>query len=929
MKKSVLLIGLIVLFTIINFELIAQNKKSKNIAKKNASLYGIGEANERVAYEIKRLHDPSTGKIPDNIRTKELQFAATLPHIEDGSRSISWISRGPNNQGGRTRAIALDITNENIILTASVTGGIFRSTNGGTTYTQCLTPAQLKSATCLAQDTRSGKTNIWYCGTGEFYGINSMGSFSNLASGNGIYRSIDNGVSWSLIPSTVSNTPTTHLTPGNFDVVWDVVSDHNQPTQDVILAAVYGGIYRSADGGSTWTAVLGLDSTGGYPEYVDVKQTPSGIFYAALSSTCTDKGIWRSIDGITWTNITPAGFPTNYDRIELAYAPSDETKIYMIANTPGTGSNNHQLWHYQYISGTGSGSGGTWQNRTAQLPDEHCTGFYTFDFAYYSSQSGYDMCISVHPTDPNFVLLGGTNIYRSTDGFTSDTYKWIGGYQCDTAKPSNYVWVNHHPDQHQMLFKLSDPKVVYSANDGGIHKTIDITADIPLWQNISGNNRSTQFYTVAIEPGTTSSDVIVGGLQDNGTLFTNSMDAAKPWNHVFYGDGAYCAITHNLNNYYLSWQGGKTFKFTILSNGIVSGLSRIDPTGGSGYQFINPFILDPIDDNVMYLCAGRNMWRNDSLEAIPITGNEYNTISQGWKKLNNSSTGFGVNAPQISCATMSAANNQLLYYGTDRTQIYAIDTARSNTCPKRSITSSSMPANANVSSISADPKNANDVLCSFSNYGIQSIFHSTDAGLNWVNVAGNLEENPDGSGNGPSVNWIHIYHDDDTLFYLAGTSTGLYSTPTLQGSATVWTQESPSLIGNVSVDMIASRPYDGLVVCATHGNGVYSMRLKDVTGIQNNVLYEDDLASVYPNPMAESAIITIFCESFQHVSVEVQSIDGKQIKQLLSNESLGAGYHNISWDGRDNAGQQCAAGLYLIQCSTDKGKYKILKVIKP
>src|SRR5208282_4365296 len=135
----------------------------------------------------------------------------------------------------------------------------------------------------------------------------------------------------------------------------------------------------------------------------------------------------------------------------------------------------------------------------------HCTGYYTFDFKKYSSQDSYDMYIAVSPTDTNTIILAGTNLYRSTDGFSTYGYSWIGGYQCDSAHLSNYVYPNHHPDQHRMVFLPSNPKVAYSATDGGIMKTYDITADSVRWELLNNGYNTGQFYTVAIEPGSTTS----------------------------------------------------------------------------------------------------------------------------------------------------------------------------------------------------------------------------------------------------------------------------------------------------------------------------------------------------------------------------------------------------------------------------------------
>lgn len=102
-----------------------------------------------------------------------------------------------------------------------------------------------------------------------------------------------------------------------------------------------------------------------------------------------------------------------------------------------------------------------------------------------------------------------------------------------------------------------------------------------------------------------------------------------------------------------------------------------------------------------------------------------------------------------------------------------------------------------------------------------SLFYSTNGGTNWSAVSGNLEQNPDGSGNGPSVRWGSILPLGSSKVYFVGTSTGVYSTTTLSGSSTVWVQEGSSNIGSVVVPMIVTRPLDGLVIVATHANGVF------------------------------------------------------------------------------------------------------------
>ncbi|MBP6732693.1 MAG: hypothetical protein KA149_11575, partial [Chitinophagales bacterium] len=417
---------------------------------------GFDDENGADAYEFMRLRNPTTGVIPQDIRKKELAFAATLP-LNNAQRSLQWENRGPINLGGRTRALALDITDENIVMAGQVSGGMWRSTDAGAHFTKCTQPQQIHSTTCVVQDKRAGHTNVWYYGTGEHYGIVNAAGFSSQFSGDGIFKSTDGGLSWAQLTSTTSSSPGTLYQKRDFDFVWDLVADASNTQQEEVYAAVVNGIWRSADGGTSWTPVLGLDTANAtISAYSDVAITPTGVLYATISSETPSKGIWRSEDGVTWKNITPTGFPTTYARIEIGIAPGDETQVYFVAQTPGSGATGHNLWKYNYLSGDGSGSGGRWSNRTANIPNDHCTGYYNFDFRKFNSQSSYDLFITVFPTDTNLVFLGGTNIYRSYTGFNTTAYEWIGGYQCDTAVISNYVYPGHHPDQHKLIFMPSN-----------------------------------------------------------------------------------------------------------------------------------------------------------------------------------------------------------------------------------------------------------------------------------------------------------------------------------------------------------------------------------------------------------------------------------------------------------------------------------------
>jgi hypothetical protein len=753
--------------------------------------------------------DPQTGKIPAGIRQKELEYVLSNETLEGRQdKNSAWTNRGPYNVGGRTRALAIDATNSNIILAGGVSGGMWRSTNGGTSWTKTTGSSAFHSVTCLTQDTRAGQTNVWYYGTGERAG-NSASDGGSFFFGNGIYKSTDGGITWAALPSTTSSF--TSFT-GNFQFNYNICVN---PVNGDVYVASMRGILRSQDGGANWAVVL--DSGTGDGKYNDVAVTTTGVVYATISSTGTpNKGIFRSTDGTTWTNITPTGYPTTYSRNTIGIAPSNQNVVYFFINSPGVGKNDHSFYKYTYVSGNGSGTGGTWVNRSANLP------------AYGGSvgnlsQGTYNQYVKVKPDNENFVVIGSTNIYRSTDAFATTTNnRWIGGYS-----PANNVsrYPKHHPDNHAFVFFPATPNVAISGHDGGISKTTDITRvatgnEPVLWTELNNGYVTTQAYAVAIDNNTSGDARIMAGFQDNGKWYNNTTSSTTAWQEeVAGGDGAYVAIVPGTatNTRYHSTQNGSVMR-SVGSPASPTDVDGIQPSTATGQLFINPFILDPNNSNIMYYAGGARVWRNNALSTIN-SGYTFSGTTTGWTNMTGTAITGTISALAVSKA--NAAN--VLYYGTTNGQVYRVDGANAGTGTRVDVyTGKGFPAGY-VSSIAVDPNNSANVIVTFSNYNVKSIFYSSNSGTSWTDVGGNLEQFTDGTGNGPSVRWAHFHRTSTgATIYLVGTTTGLYRTETLNGTSTVWAQEGATTIGNVVVSMITSRTSDNLVAVATHANGLFS-----------------------------------------------------------------------------------------------------------
>jgi hypothetical protein len=889
---------------------IYSNTSQKAFQKKlSITSEAMDSPDEYEAFEKTKYADPNTGEIPENIRVKELEFARSIPKVEL-SRSFDFIHRGPFNVGGRTRAYACDITNPNILIAGSVSGGIYRSTDAGNSWLKSTVPIFYQGITCITQDTRTGNTNKWYAGTGEAYGQSASADGAYYL-GNGFYKSTDNGVSWDTIASTASNTPQTFDSQN--DLIWKIVLDNNRLDSTILYAACYGGIFRSNNEGVSWKLVLGsFGSTDSY--FTDVNISNSGKIYATLSDDGANKGVWFSNNGLIFTNILPNNFPTSYNRIVSGIAPSNDSIVYFAANTPnfGTPDTNYigdvewnSFYKYTYLGSDSSGVNGIWEDLSANLP----TNGGPFD--KYTVQGSYDMVIAVKPDDPNFVILGGTNLYRSTDGFSSpNNTRFIGGYEEGIELPVIRGYKNHHPDQHVLFFHPTNSNILYSGNDGGVYRTDNISeVDTIHWTTLNKGYLTTQFYTLAIDQSLSNDPVIIAGAQDNGTWFTNSTNSNHTWVQPRGGDGSYCAIAANKEAYYFSIQNGKIQRAIVDANGNVGAYARIDPIAGRGYQFINPFILDPTDNNKMYVAGGQTLWRNNDLASIPMVNN-WDSIPNGWQAFPDTVSG---NYGKISALACSVSPAHTLYYGTEKKRVYKIENANTGSPTRTDITTTGFPAGANVSCIAVDPQDANKVLVVFSNYGVYSLFYSINGGTNWIRVAGNLEASGNGSGNGPSCRWASIMHVNDGVVYILATSTGVYATDTLINNGTMWVQQGTETIGNSVCDYIVTRESDGLVVVGTHGNGIFSTNISSVNDIlSNNSIKEKSTLDfeVSPNPGNGKATL-IFNESLsKSIKINIINSIGKYIysidKQLSNINSISIDISNYT------------SGIYFIKVSDGK-----------
>jgi len=931
MKKrcffSILFLGVLILLTISVKNVFFVNHAGPKIKIKSTSSEESSPLSRkaRMEYFWRMLRDPATDKIPENIRARELEFARSIPKsnqtLKKGSAVLTytWKNAGPLDIGGRTRALAVDVSNPNIIIAGGVSGGIWKSTNGGITWSLKSDPSQQLSVTAIAQDPRPGHTNTWYYGAGEFRGNSASDrSYQAYFYGSGLYKSTDNGETWSLLVSANKNT--------QWDSYFDFISKIAvSPVTGTVFVATNGGyVYSSTDGFNNWSAAIGGASE---HYWTDVAVTSNGKVIVTLSQdgyyprqnsnyTYTQApGVYISTnDGVSWTNITPVTFPDQHSRSVIACAPSNSDIFYVLTNTGSklSGGEDDVRLH-KFDLGTNSKS-----DLTANLPafekDQDI-----------DTQSNYNMVMAVKPDNEDFVLVGATNLYRSTDGFSSplDKYNttaktaWIGGY---FYGDDYFMYPNLHPDQHAIAFDPSNPDAVWIGHDGGLSYTNDITntsytTEFP-WVNKNNRYITTQFYTVAI-PRAAGNYHIMGGTQDNGTpAFTYNTSPSAISHDMSSGDGSHCYFGENY--YFSSYQNGSIIRANYNAYGDPNSAfeyppgtewTSITPLGAENQLFINPFAVDPYDEDVMFYPADSSMWKNNSLSQIPNWLNDGTDI--GWTELTSLAAPSGYYFTALTFTDQNPKHR--LYYAASSNsgapKIYRLDNANTATSGATDISIPAAQYGSYVHDIAVNPLNGDEILVVMSNYDITGIYYSNNGGSSYTAVENNLAGTT--SLPGPSIRCAAILPQaSGNPLYFVGTSTGLYSTNSF---SYIWTQEGASSIGNTVVESIDSRPSDGRVVIGTHGRGVFvadigGTAVKDITG---QVIPETPVLNQnYPNPFNPVTTISYSIPKTGHVTLTITDINGRMVKTLVNSRQQ-KGTHKIKFNASD-----MPSGVYIYTLKT-------------
>ena len=699
---------------------------------------------------------------------KGMQQAA-IAGVTPGAGSGSWTWIGPGNIGGRTRAIVIDPSNPSRMLLGSAGGGIWSSANGGASWTAVADFLGSLAVSALALSPASPA--VVYAGTGEgFYNCDSL-------RGAGIFKSSDGGTTWGQLAATnpALNSDWLHVNriavhPTNPRIILAATGGVSAGVRCSDAPSSAGGLYRSSDGGASWTKVF---STAGV---VDVRFQPTLGTNAIISVRLGfyDYAIYYSNDtGSSWT-LSNLGSGSG-GRKEIAYSG---TAAYVSVDNSTSGTSG-QVW--SSVNG-----GATW---VLKGTPNHLNG-----------QGWYANAIWADPTNAQHLIVGGLDLWRSLNGGTSWTR--ISDW---TATP-NSAHADHHVIVSSPGYGTSD-RTLYFGNDGGIYKTADIqavTSPTIGWTSLNNGLGVTQFYDGAGQMISGTTPLIVGGTQDNGSLFYLN-NGTTQWERYFGGDGGFSAVdvstpamTRAYGEYVylmLHRADGLDKRFaggSYTTRSIYAGIG--DAGNPAASLFIAPFALDPNNPGIMY-AGGASLWRTTNVTDSNPT----------WAAV-------AASGSIISQIAVADGSSSTVWFGTTKGAMFASTTAT----PAFTSRSTGLPSRM-VLSILIDRRTPSTVYAGFGGYAGGNLYRTTNAGASWTNIHGNL----------PAVPIYSIVgHPTKPSFLYVGTEVGVFASE--DGGAT-WstTNDGPANVAVVKLFWLNNTT----LVAATHGRGMFTATIPESTAI--------------------------------------------------------------------------------------------------
>ena len=697
------------------------------------------------------------------------------------SSSVNWEPLAPKNFAGRILCLAFHPTDQNIMWAGSASGGLWKTTNGGTGAANGINwvnvPTGFNTLGVSAIAIQSSNPDIIYVGTGEVYNLPGDYNGRNVRTyrgtyGIGILKSTDGGVTW--IKSLDFST-------SDLKGVSDILIHPSNPS--IVFAATTDGVYRTTDAGNSWAlihnAILAQD-------LCFKPNDPNVLYVGAGNFGSANHGIYKTTNA---AGVSPSfvklggGLPSVYTgMVRLHISADNPSKVFAsVGKAPGTSDANGL-----YVS-----------------PDEGATWTNVNSTDYINNQGWYAHDVVVDPANENTVYVAEMDIWRSLNGGATITQRsfwnqWdftnttVGATNEGTAP--TYV----HADIHHLYISPFSNTTIFAVCDGGVFKSTNGTAS---FIGLNGGLQTAQIYS-NMALSATNPNFMILGLQDNATfVYTGNAGCRREIG----GDGfsavidhtndAFCFGTIYYNTIYRSTNSGNSFS-AVLNNS----------SNTENACFSAPLVMAQSNNDILYSATHR------------VKRSVNNGVS--WSNVNGGASLVGINNPVITLAVAPTDANYVLAAtvpgGTQRSRLFkSVDGGNSF-----SEITGSLP-DRYYSDIAFDPIDKNRFVVTLAGYGSSHLYITTNGGTSFVNIGQGLPDVPHNAVIFNPVSSQSIIVGNDLGVYFAGGITNGSSSP-------VWISFNEGFIDATLVTDLAATS-TGLLRAGTHGKGLWERALPSGT----------------------------------------------------------------------------------------------------
>lgn len=763
--------------------------------------------------------NPALG-YPEPYKVKELQEKLKLRRSKKNNTKApgetnenKWISRGPNNVGGRTRVLLFDPNDATgkRVFAGAISGGLWVNndiTKQSSTWQQVQGLPSNLNVSCLTVDPRD--KNTWYVGTGEQYTAGDV-------VGTGVFKTTDGGATWNKVLDVeefaTSGTGTNSLVVGGVFFINDIKAWDNGVSTEVFIGVsthIYAnaanptdflgfydrGLYNTKDGGATWEKLIGDDS------FNDFETDASGNLWVATTDSPGEGQASRG--GNIYKR--DLGENTSFDlitqipdvlRTEIEASALDPNKFYILAEDAST--EEAEMWLTTDAFATLT---------ELNEPDDADNDITPSDFA--RSQAFYNLVIEADPTDDNMVYAGGIDLFRSTDGGASwqQISKWSENFGL-SGKPYSLV----HADQHVMQFRPGNSNQAVFGHDGGVSFASDLAAanNSDVFISPETDYITTQFYSVAVAPASfATNDYFLGGTQDNGTQLIQNSERESLG--ILGGDGAHAFFDQVDTEYFIA--------NLVYNNLIVSydysedNFALIANNEDQDGFFINPQALDSNLDKLFSNGPEGTLYRYDNLGEIKtVSGSELSDNDPVAPRVSFTNSLLDTSISAITVSPFEK-NSSTVVLGLINGKLLKVENADG---PPAQASWKNISGSQFVGSISDVEfgKSEAEIFVTFYNYGVKSVWYTEnglDANPKWVNKEGDL----------PDLPVLSILPNPlNNQEVIIGTELGVWSSQTFLSDRPAWNQAYNGM-SDVKVTDLDLKKGNNVVFAASYGRGIYS-----------------------------------------------------------------------------------------------------------